>query len=96
MESPRPKIEKEIYQGVNKICYTNVNGLMSTKLELEELLVRVKPDILVLCETKWKDEWGLPDIGDGIYDIWLKNRSGKGGGGVDDSNEEGNNSGNTI
>ena len=54
MESPRPKIEKEIYQGVNKICYTNVNGLMSTKLELEELLVRVKPDILVSCKTSGK------------------------------------------
>ena len=51
-------------------------------LEIEEFLARVKPDIFVLCETKWKDEWKTPDIGNGLYDIWLKNQSGKGGGGV--------------
>ncbi len=82
MEGQRPKAEKEIYRDIKKICYTNVNGLMSSKLEVDETLHRVKPDMMVLCETKWKDEWGLPDIGNGKYDIWLKNRSGKGGGGV--------------
>ena len=43
---------------------------------------RVKPDILVLCETKWKDEWGIPNIGKEEYTLWIKNRSGKEGGGV--------------
>ncbi len=54
---------------------------MSTKMELNELLSRTAPDV-VLCETKWKNEWGTPETGDDKYDLWMKNRSGKGGGGV--------------
>ena len=69
MEGQGPEVEKEIYQEVSKICYTNVNGLMSKRLEVEELLERVKPDVVVLCETKWKDEWGVPLIGNGSYDL---------------------------
>ena len=64
------------------LWYTNVNGLMSTRLEVEELLSREKPDMLVLCETKWKDEWGIPDLGNGRYEFWIKNRQEKAGGGV--------------
>ena len=62
--------------------YTNVNGLLSKRLEVEELLEREKPDMLVLSETKWKNEWSVPDIGKGNYDFWIRNRSDKGGGGV--------------
>ena len=44
---------------------------------MEEFLEMVKPDmsVLNLCETRWKNEWGVPDIGKGNY-----NRSDKGGG----------------
>ena len=37
---------------------------------------------MIICETKWKDEWGVPEIGMDKYNIWMKNRNGKGGGGV--------------
>ncbi len=56
-----------VHQAVSKVCYTNVNGLMSTKMELNELLNRTAPDVAVLCETKWKNEWGIPDTGK--YDL---------------------------
>ena len=60
MESVGPQIEKKELQEVNKLLYTNLNGLMMARLEVEELLKREEPDMLVLCETKWKDEWGVP------------------------------------
>ena len=82
MEGVGPKIEKKVLQGVNKLLYMNVNGLMSSRLEVEELLEREKPDMLVLTETKWKDEWGDPEMGKGKYDCWMKNRRNKAGGGV--------------
>ncbi len=46
------------------------------------MLNRTALDVYVLCETKWKNEWGTPDIGDDRYDLWMKNRSDMGGGGV--------------
>ena len=82
MESDRFAAEEEVLQEVNKICYTNINGLMTSRLEVEELLERMKPDMLILSETKWKDEWGIPIIGNGDYTVWMKNRYEKMGGGV--------------
>ena len=55
---------------------------MSKRLEVEEYLERVRPDMMILCETKWKDEWGVPNLGKGKYDVWMKNRKDKNGGGV--------------
>ena len=81
MESGRPKSSKKVLQEVSKIKYTNVNGLWSKRLEMEELLEREKPDMMILSETKWKSEWGNPDIGKGKYDFGIKNGKGKGGGG---------------
>ena len=76
------ELEENVCKEVKKLWYTNIDGLMSTRLEVEELLAREKPDMLALCETKWKDEWGMPDLGKGRYDFWIKNRQGKAGGGV--------------
>ncbi len=63
-----------VYQTVSKVCYTNVNRLMSMKMELNEVLNRIAPDVVVLCETKWKNEWGTPDIVDDKYDLWMKTK----------------------
>ena len=52
MESSRPKVKEKVLQEVNKIWYTNVNGLMSKRLELENLLEQEKPDMMILTERK--------------------------------------------
>ena len=56
--------------------------MVLTGSEVEELLKKEKPEVVIISETKWKDEWGIPDIGLDTYNIWMKNRCGKGGGGV--------------
>ena len=56
--------------------YTNVDGLMSKRTEVEEVLKDEKPDIMVLCETKWREEWGEPDLGMGRYTCINRNRIG--------------------
>ena len=38
--------------------------------------------MMILSETNWKEEWGVPDIGKDKYDFWIRNRKDKGGGGV--------------
>ena len=55
---------------------------MSKRTEVEEVLKDEKPDIMVLCETKWREEWGEPDLGMGKYTCINRNRRGKEGGGV--------------
>ena len=37
---------------------------------------------MILTETKWRSEWGIPDVGDKKYNVWMRNRRNKGGGGV--------------
>ena len=82
MESGGPKNKEKVLQAVNKVWYTNVNGLMSKRLELEVILDKEKPDMMILSETNWKEEWGIPDFGKDKYDVWIRNRKDKGGGGV--------------
>ncbi len=38
LESKRYENKKMVYQTVRKVCYTNVDGLMPTKMEINELL----------------------------------------------------------
>ena len=70
----------KIYKELNKVCYNNVNGPVSTKQEINELLNINKPDIVTLTETKWRSECGIPDVGVVKYDVWMRNRRNKGGG----------------
>ena len=58
MEGERSKTEKNTLQEVKNIWYTNINGLMSKRLEVEEFLQRIRPDMMILCETKWKKVGG--------------------------------------
>ena len=55
---------------------------MSARVEVEAFLNEKQPDVLIMSETKWKTEWGMPEIGKELYNIWMKNRRDKGGGGV--------------
>ena len=82
MESERSKVKEDISKEVTALWYTNVDGLMSKRLEVEEVLKNEKPDIMVLCETKWRNEWGDPELGMGKYNCINRNRKGKEGGGV--------------
>ena len=74
MESERLKIKEGICKEVTCLWYTNINGLMSKRLEVEEVLKGEKPDMMVLSETKWRDEWGDPDLGMGKYNCVVRNR----------------------
>ena len=56
--------------------------MTTARWEVEAFLQREQPEVMIICETKWKDEWGVPEIGMDDYDIWMKNRRDKGGGGV--------------
>lgn len=53
---------------------------MSSKLELEDYLKEMEPEIVCLAETKLREGINL-DI-DNNYNIWRRDRVGKGGGGV--------------
>ncbi len=48
LESKRYENKEMVHQTVSKVCYTNANGLMSTKMELNELLNRTALDVLIL------------------------------------------------
>ena len=56
--------------------------MASARLEVAAFLEEEKPDVMIICETKWREEWGEPDIGTVNYNIWKKNRKGKKGGGI--------------
>ena len=65
-----------------KVTYTNVNGLITVREELNEYLKRIKPDIVGLTEIKLDKSKEWLEIGDGKYNIWKKVRLNKQGGGV--------------
>ncbi len=65
-----------------RILYSNVDGLISKKLELTDLLKSKKPEIVCLTETKLKDILDINLLGWSEYNIWRRDRKGKQGGGV--------------
>ena len=60
--------------------YTNIDGVLSSKLELGDYLKEMEPKIVCLAETKLSEGINL-DLGNN-YSIWRRDRVGKGGGGV--------------
>ena len=56
--------------------YTNIDGIMSSRLELGDYLKEEKREIVCLAETKL-NEVIKADI-DKNYNIWKRDRSGKG------------------
>ena len=65
-----------------KVAYTNINGLVSGIIELNDYLRESKPDIMGEVETKLRGELPPDSVGRGQYNSWLKNRDGKQGEGV--------------
>ena len=65
-----------------KVAYTNIDGIISTALELKDFLRKEQPDIMGIVETKLTGGIDALGIGDGNYNIWIKNRENKKGGGV--------------
>ena len=64
-----------------KVMYTNIDGLISSRLELIDYLMEKKPDIVCLTETKLREEIQVNFKEQG-YNVWRRDRKGKAGGGV--------------
>ena len=62
------------------MLYTNIDGLLSSRLELKDCLKELKPAIVCLTETKLYDAVKL-DV-DHNYNVWRRDRVGKSGGGI--------------
>ena len=62
------------------MMYTNIDGLLSSRLELQDYVMKEKPDIICLTETKLNEK--ITVNLDNKYNTWRKDRQGKGGGGV--------------
>jgi len=62
------------------LMYTNIDGVLSSRLELEDYLKEEKPEIVCLTETKLNDETNINFAKN--YNIWRRDRRGKGGGGT--------------
>ena len=65
-----------------KTAYTNVNGLISAQVELNDYLREYAPDVMGITETKLNDNIEMNNLGEGRYNVWLRNRKEKQGGGV--------------
>ena len=61
--------------------YTNIDGILSSVLEVRDYLKENRPDVLCLTETKLKENVHLSFKEEG-YNNWRRDRRGKGGGGV--------------
>lgn len=64
------------------VMYSNINGVISGILELNDYLRDKNPDIVGLTETKLREGEDLMKVGEGKYNVWKRNRVGKMGGGV--------------
>ena len=64
-----------------RVMYTNIDGIVSSFLELKDYIRNNNPDVICLTETKLKEEIQLGIISEG-YNTWRKDRKGKCGGGV--------------
>ena len=81
-EDPRTLTKKgEVSKGIS-VSYTNVDGLLSKRLECVDYLRSVKPDIMCIVETKLRPSMEMNWFEEGQYRLWRADRVNKGGGGV--------------
>ena len=64
-----------------KVMYTNIDGIITRKLELVDYLQEKKPEIVCLTETKLCEEIQT-NIENNNYNIWRKDKKDKKGGGL--------------
>ena len=62
-----------------KVVHTNTDGLLLARLKLRSFLKEVKLGITGIVETELASEIDVLKIGDGEYNLWLRNRKGKQG-----------------
>ena len=74
-------MSKEEGRNIISIMYTNVDGIISSILELRDYIRKSKPDVVCLTETKLKEEIQLHFQKEG-YNMWRRDRKEKTGGGV--------------
>ena len=83
MESKKHADKKVVHKRKRiKVSYTNVDGLISKKLEIKEYIEGNKPGVICLAETKLNSEEGSKALGLENYTVYIKDRVGKEGGGV--------------
>ena len=63
------------------VAYTNIDGLLSSVLEVRDYLKEKRPDVMCIVDTKIKNEINASFINEG-YESWRRDRKEKGGGGV--------------
>ena len=69
-------------KGKKKLAYTNIDGFISSKLELEDYLRTRNPDVVCIAETKLGKDVHVTELVGGRYKVWRRDRQGKSGGGV--------------
>lgn len=52
-----------------KVAYTNIDGFLSSKVELEHYLKRDNPDIICIVETKLRSDTQVHGINEGRYKV---------------------------
>ena len=63
-----------------KVMYTNIDGALSCRLDLEDYLREMDTEIVCIAETKLKE--GISFDVNNKYNVWRRDRRGKEGGGV--------------
>lgn len=64
------------------VLYSNIDGIVSKKLELEDYIGKEEPMVVCLCETKLNKEISSEVFRWKNYNVWRRDRKNKGGGGV--------------
>ncbi|MPC88427.1 hypothetical protein E2C01_083329 [Portunus trituberculatus] len=80
MEEGGGKLDKLDKSKSLKMMYMNIDGVLSSRLEMGNYLKEKKPTIVCLPETKLCEAIKI-DL-DNNNNVWMKNRVGKGGAGV--------------
>lgn len=81
--NPKERGRKNKNDDLNMLCYyTNIDGINSKKLEMDEIIRRDQPQVVCLTETKLNQDLDTNIIFSEGYNVWRYDRKEKKGGGV--------------